>query len=130
METHTRDTLIAFFTAQPDVGLVYFFGSRARGDEGPLSDYDFALYLDEDDARKRSERHLRLIAEISRILQTDDVDVVLLNSVKQPELAYAIITEGELLYEQEPYRALVEPRILNEYFDFYALLKQHQLTSA
>ncbi|MEK7122749.1 MAG: nucleotidyltransferase domain-containing protein [Patescibacteria group bacterium] len=130
MDTQTHDKLKALFAAQPDVGLVYFFGSRARGEQGPMSDYDFALYLDEDDPRTRSERHCKLIAEISHILQTDNIDVVLLNTIQEPELAYAIITEGELLHEREPHRAIIEPRILNAYFDFYALLKAHQLTRA
>jgi len=46
-----------------------------------------------------------------------------------PEMKYAIITEGILLYEKEPYRVIVEPRILNEYFDFRIMLKRHGLTS-
>ena len=40
------------FKSIPEVKLAYFFGSRATGDDGPASDYDFAVYLDEHDAKK------------------------------------------------------------------------------
>ena len=31
----------------PEIKLAYFFGSKARGDGGQLSDYDFAFYVGE-----------------------------------------------------------------------------------
>lgn len=34
------------FKLSPQVKLVYFFGSKATGKSGPLSDYDFAIFLD------------------------------------------------------------------------------------
>lgn len=129
MNKEQREQLVALFQHYPKVALAYFFGSRARGDEGPTSDYDIALYIDENDSKKLAYLHMTIISEITRRLKTDDIDVVLLNTVKQPELAYAIITEGELFYEQEPFRALVEPRILNEYFDFRAFLERYELTN-
>lgn len=122
--------LIELFRKHPEVKLAYFFGSRARGEGGPTSDYDIAVYLDEGNKKRLSDIHRTLCAEIARCLGTDAADVVLLNTTNQPELAYAIITEGRLFYEQEPYRLIVEPRILNEYFDFYAILKQYELTHA
>lgn len=130
MDDTMKSCLQSLFSAHSEVKLAYFFGSRARGEAGPTSDYDIALYIDEDNPAELSRLHLAIIPEITHCLKTDTVDVVLLNTVKQPELAYAIITTGELLYEQEPFRALVEPKILNEYFDFYAILKAHQLTRA
>ncbi|MBI4272758.1 nucleotidyltransferase domain-containing protein [Candidatus Uhrbacteria bacterium] len=124
-----RNQLLSLFQRYPEVKLAYFFGSRVRGEEGPLSDYDIALYINESDSTKLNHLYVTIIPEITRCLNTDDVDVVLLNTVQQPELAYTIITTGELLYEQEPFRILIEPRILNTYFDFYTLLKQHHLTN-
>ncbi|MBI2633622.1 MAG: nucleotidyltransferase domain-containing protein [Parcubacteria group bacterium] len=44
----------AIFAEFPQIKLVYFFGSKARGNDGPLSDYDFALYLGEKDTKKYS----------------------------------------------------------------------------
>jgi len=63
-------------------------------------------------------------------LLTDKVDVVILNLTDSPELKYNIITQGRLIYEKEPYRIIVEPRILNDYFDFRSLLLRHHLTKA
>lgn len=112
----------------PEVGLLYLFGSQASGDTGPLSDYDFAVYLDEPDHAKLTNLRFELLHELSRILQSDDIDLVLLNRLDKPALGYNIITTGRLLFERESYRLKVEPQILNEYFDFQALLERHNLT--
>jgi len=45
-------------------------------------------------------------------------------------MKYSIIKSGSIIYEVEPYRMLIEPRILNEYFDFRFLLRKHGLTKA
>jgi predicted nucleotidyltransferase len=118
------------FKSHPEVKLVYYFGSTARGDEGPMSDYDFAVFLGERDTREVTRIRFQLMDELSRALRTDKVDVVMLDSVESPELKYNILQEGKLIFEREPYRILVEPRILNEYFDFYLILKRHGLTMA
>ncbi|MBI2459068.1 MAG: nucleotidyltransferase domain-containing protein [Parcubacteria group bacterium] len=122
--------LIPLFALYPSIKLVYFFGSRARGEEGPLSDYDFAVYTDGLSSKKISELKIELIGKISLILKTDDVDVVMLNITKNSELKYNIIQEGVLIFEREPYKIIVEPKILNEYFDFYYLIKKNNLTKA
>lgn len=123
-------TVIAIFEARPEVKLVYFFGSRAAGTEGPLSDYDFAVYADEKDPLKIFDLKLALMGELSNALKTDDIDVVMLNTAQKPELKFNIITEGKLIVEREPFRALVEPRIVNEHADFVYLLKKYNLTKA
>lgn len=116
------------FRAHPKIKLAYFFGSRARGKAGPLSDYDFAVYADEKNLKKLYKLKFSLMAEIGRLLKTDKIDVVILNIADSPELKFNIIKDGRLIYEQEPYRVLVEPKILNEYFDFYMMLKRYNLT--
>jgi|GEM_PF-3947605 len=52
MDKNTQQKLIRLFRKHNAVKLVYFFGSHARGDEGPLSDYDFSVYLDLFDQKK------------------------------------------------------------------------------
>lgn len=106
------------FKTYPEIKLVYFFGSRAKGLEGPMSDYDFAVYLDEKDKKKIFDIKFVLMDKISRLFKTDKVDVVVLNLTEAPELKYDIIKNGKLIYEKEPFRVIVEPRILSEYFDF------------
>ena len=120
--------LVDIFKLYPQVKLVYFFGSRARGKEGPLSDYDFAVYLDEKDAKKRFETKLNLMSKLSKNFGTDNVDVVVLNDTQSPELKYSVLKEGKLIYEEEPYKVIIEPRIFNEYFDFIYGLRKYGLT--
>lgn len=117
------------FREYPELKIVYLFGSRASGRTGPLSDYDFAFYIDKDRVRAYNTS-LDITAEISRILSTDRIDTVVLNHTDEPEIKYSIIRDGSIIYEVEPYRVLIEPGILNEYFDFRFLLRKHGLTKA
>ena len=130
MDNEAIQKLKMIFEKIFEVKLVYFFGSRARGDDGPLSDYDFAFYFDESDSVKLFDLKLKLMDEISRLLKTDKVDVVILNITENPELKYQIIKEGKLIYEQEPFKVVIEPKILNEYFDFRYFLLKYNLTKA
>lgn len=116
------------FQRYPEIKLVYFFGSKARGQDGPMSDYDFAFYLDAESKKRMMEIKMELIGQISRLLKTDKVDLVILNTAEKPELKYNIIKEGKIIFEQEPFRVIVEPKILNEYFDFKSLLLRYNLT--
>lgn len=120
--------LVNIFKLYPQVKLVYFFGSRARGASDSLSDYDFGVYLEEKDKKKRFDIRLRLMGRLSRKLRLDAVDVVILNDAQSPELKYNIIKEGKVIYEKEPYKVSLEPRILNEYFDFMYGLRKYNLT--
>lgn len=122
--------LKSIFQSYPEIKLAYFFGSKAMGGAGPLSDYDFAVYLDERNKKKLFEIKFALMDKISRFLKTDKIDIVVLNIAESPELKYQIIKEGELIFEREPFKVLVEPRILNEYFDFRSMLLRHNLTKA
>jgi len=128
--TKNQKLKIAKIAEKYQLKLVYLFGSRANGKIGPLSDYDFAVYLDEKDAKKRFDIRLKLIAEVSEIFKTDKVDICVLNDIEGPELKYNIIKEGIIIFEKEPFKILIEPKILNEYFDFHALLLRYNLTKS
>ena len=125
-----KEKIMPIFNGYPEIKLVYFFGSKARGDSGPLSDYDFAVYADERKAVKVFALKFSLQDKISRALGTDKVDVVMLDITQGPEIKFNIIRDGKLIYEKEPYKIIIEPKILNEYFDFRALLTRHGLTRA
>ena len=116
------------FKEEPLVKLAYLFGSQASGNTGPLSDYDFAVYADTKDNKESFYLKCRLSGRIGGILNTDKVDVVMLDHSDSPVLKYNAIAEGILLYEQEPYKVQVEPRILNEYFDYTEHMSRHHLT--
>jgi len=122
------DNLRKTFHLYREVKLVYLFGSRANGKSGPLSDYDFGIYLDEKDPRKRFDLRLKLISEVSKELKEDRIDICILNDIDGPELKYNIIKNGKLIFEEKPFKILVEPKILNEYFDFHLSLLKYNLT--
>ncbi len=130
MDEVVKEKLNKVFQIYPEIKLVYLFGSQANGEIGPLSDYDFAIYFDERDAKKMFDIKLELMNQLSRILGTDRVDIAILNLSEMPEFKFNVIKEGRLIYEEEPFRVIVEPKILNEYFDFKLLLGRHGLTKS
>jgi hypothetical protein len=56
------------------------------------------------------------------------VDVVVLDTSEKPDLKYNIIKDGQLIHEIEPFRVMLEPKILHEYFDFNMMLERNGLT--
>lgn len=122
--------LIPIFKKYPEVKLAYLFGSRANGKIGPLSDYDFAVYIDEKDSIKRFDIRLEIMGKLSSILKTDAIDLIVLNEIYSPELKFHVIRYGKVIYEVEPYKLFVEPQILNDFFDFKYSLIKYKLTKA
>ncbi len=118
------------FDNYQDLKLVYLFGSRATGKANEASDYDFAIFLDSRDAKKNYNIKFALMDELGRFYKTDKIDVIILDTLDKPELKYNIIQEGILILEKEPFKVIVEPRILNEYFDFHAMLVRNGLTKS
>lgn len=130
MKDEETKKLLSIFENYPEVKLVYLFGSMANGKIGPISDYDFAVYLDEKDFLKRFDIRLELAGKISSKLKTDAIDLVIINDIAGPELKFNIIKDGKLILEKEPFKVLVEPRIMTEYIDFHDSLLRHNLTKA
>jgi len=122
--------LNTIFKSYSEIKLVYFFGSRAVRKETTLSDYDFAVYLDVKENDRMFEIKFELFDKISRLLKTDKIDIVILNLTEEPEFKYLIIHEGKLIFRREPFKVIVEPLVLNEYFDFQKLLLRYNLTGA
>ena len=130
MDKEKLTDLISVFTNYAEIKLVYFFGSKAEEKDGVLSDFDFAFYIDEKDHKKLYELKLSLIDKLTFLLKTDKVDVAILNLTDSPEMKYNIIKNGNLIFEREPFKVLIEPKILNEYFDFHSMLLRNNLTKA
>ncbi len=122
------EKLQKLFARHQEVKLVYLFGSQAESKAGLLSDYDFAVYIDEKTSSSRkTDILLKLNGELLSVLKVNNVDVVLLNDNVGSLLKYNAMRYGKLIYEIEPYRLIVEPRIYNEYFDFQVFAKHHNL---
>ncbi len=130
LDEDQKTQIISLLKTFKAIKLGYFFGSRSQNNFGPTSDYDFAIYLDKCSEKEAFKIKARLMAQIGLILKTDQVDVVLLNHKIPDELAYNIIATGELIYVVEPYKLLVEPAILNRFFDYRLSLQKNKLTKA
>jgi len=88
------------------------------------------VYFDLPTQDERFELRLTLMAELSHALGRNDVEVAVLNDRARQAFKYHVIADGLLVYEVEPFRLIIERRILNEYFDFTLSLKRHGLMGA
>ncbi len=102
------------FKEDSNTVFVYLFGGLVRGERKPLSDVDLGIYV------KNIKRlnYLTLFSKISHILCTDEIDLVVLNSVP---ICFAgrILQKRKILIDKDPFlRHQYESRILRAFFDF------------
>jgi hypothetical protein len=104
------------------VEALYLFGSTASGRRTPLSDVDVAVLLPEHVPQEEYlEQRLGMIAELSELLGTDAVDLVILN-LAPPLLVHRVITRGKLVYARDDLRRTrFEARAIQEYLDLKPL---------
>jgi predicted nucleotidyltransferase len=108
----------------PEILLAYLFGSRVRGDAGPLSDFDFGVLFER--VPEREELRARLGSTLAAALDTDRIDVVSLNDAAV-ELAYGVISEGEVLYEHDvETRVEYEAGTMSRYYDCLPVLRSQR----
>ena len=102
---------------------LYLFGSTAAGTDTRLSDVDVAVLLPEELPKADYlEFRLELAAELSQLLRTDAVDLVILNEAP-PLLRHRAIIQGKLIYSGDDIaRVRFEVRTLQEYLDVKPLL--------
>ena len=116
-----------YLAGMPETAIAFIFGSYARGQARPDSDVDIAVLLaDHVGVDEYLRARLRLMDGISRLLERDDVDLVILNEAPLA-LAYRVLQDGEILFCRE--RALYvqyRVRTLNFYFDFAPFLERYE----
>lgn len=119
-----RSRLQKFINTIRDSGQIiafYLFGSYAAGRATPQSDIDLAILFDKSFERERYfPERLRLMGELSIVLETDRVELVVLNEAP-PALAYRVIKDGELLFARDERKGqLVDFKVktMDLYFDF------------
>ncbi len=101
MNVDQLNALVPILREDEGIVLAYLFGSYARGQAGPLSDVDLAILLSPSISHDHYlDYQLRYIAEASRLLGDDRVDVVILNTAP-PLLSHEVI-KGRILYERSP----------------------------
>jgi predicted nucleotidyltransferase len=108
------------------IAAAYQFGSTARSQEGPLSDLDIAILVDDEQAPSALTLlrvELLLSYELQKQLNVSEVDLVTLNRQKLP-FQYAVLRTGRLIYEADPkYRIRFVQRIVQAYLDFQPTLE-------
>jgi hypothetical protein len=89
-----------------------------------MSDYDLAVLVDH--SMDELEIQARMAHALRVVLETERVDVVLLNSAPI-ELAYAIIAEGELLHQRDvATRVEYEAQVMSRYGDYLPVLRRQR----
>ncbi len=100
----------------PKVIFAYLFGCLARRKPSPMSDIDIAIYLlrHTDVVQEKME----ILGRLIELLETDEIDLTILNSASLPLVA-RIIEKKVILVDKEPFlRHGYESLILMKYFDF------------
>lgn len=114
MDENQTKLVQAALSRYPEIGVAYLFGSRARGTEGPMSDYDFAVYAS--GVADSFSFSIRLGTELSEALGTDAVDVVMLETVSDPVLLREAVLLGQCVYLKDAsLKQRIEQDILREY---------------
>jgi len=110
--------LVKYFTTRQEIDFAYVFGSYALHKENQLSDVDIAVYLDDTIPEdKYFDIRLCLINDISSILRTNEVDLIILNQADLL-LKYQVVYSRVVLYERDKYKRIdFEVRVLDFYFD-------------
>ena len=110
--------LVEYFLSQEQVKLAYRFGSLVAGRAGPLSDIDLGVLLEDSlSKRERFKLHLKLLDELTAILRTDKIDLVIMNDAPLA-LTYEIIKANySLLVRDRSEKIAFEHGILSQYLD-------------
>jgi len=90
--------LIERIKKDTDIVALYAFGSLATGDLKPLSDLDFGILVSVKlDKQERFDKHLDLIGKFNEVLQTDEVDLIIMNDAPM-RFSHTIFKSGELIH--------------------------------
>ena len=114
-----------FFSKIEGVTLAYLFGSTVRGEANHLSDIDIAVLFDDTLLQKEAfDLHVEVISELTGLLKTNNVDLVVLND-SPLLLTYNVIREGIILKSDEPIRVKFETKIMSRYLDERYHIQRH-----
>jgi predicted nucleotidyltransferase len=90
---------VAYLRSSPDIIYAYLFGSFGRGEPLPLSDLDIAIFLKE--KADFQERRMEILGELINLLQTDEIDLVILN-IAPLTLRMKILENKKVVVDQMP----------------------------
>lgn len=114
-----KKTLSPVFERVGSLRFAYLFGSLAKGEATPLSDTDIAVYLSGVEPVAIFDIKLSLHGDISRALNKNEVDLVVLNTVANNMLIEDIIRHGIVIYDCDTdTREAYEVTALHQAIDF------------
>lgn len=95
-----------FESTYPNLKLLILFGSRARGEQDPTSDWDFAFLAEPVPVAERKPfwfSGFELLNTLSHLLQISEekIDIVDLDHCSDL-LAHVVARDGQLIYEKTP----------------------------
>jgi len=107
---------VDYLKSHRQILFAYLFGSLAHGKPQPLSDVDIAVYLKQ--GSNLAEMKLDILGNLMSILQTDEIDLVVLNTAELP-LVMNIIKSRKVVVDSVPFeRHIFESVTMRKYFDF------------
>jgi predicted nucleotidyltransferase len=107
---------VEYLESHPKVLFSYLFGSLAKGSPLPLSDVDIAVYLA--DTLYGANDKLDILGKLMGILQTDEIDLVVLNTAGLP-LVMNVLKRKKIIVDKDPFaRHIFESLSMRKYFDF------------
>ena len=111
----------------PLVLFAYLFGSRATNKAGNVSDWDIAVYIEENKLEANPVwQKIKIEDDISLVLNTDRVQAIILNNLEAPLLSFNIINEGVVLKDSyRELREIFEWQTLRRFHDWRYNLDRH-----
>ena len=105
-----------YLASHPKVLFAYLFGGLVKGGLQPLSDVDLAVYLA--DSHSFSEIKLDILGNLIDILQTDEIDLVVLNTAELP-LKMNVLKNKKVIVNKDPFaRHIFESLTMRKFYDF------------
>lgn len=109
--------------AHPMVIFSYLFGSLATQNVSPLSDVDIAVYLKP--GADIAECKLEILGGLMDVLHTDEIDLVILNSV-EPALLIRVLKNKRVIVDKDPFsRHIFESLAMRMSLDFSIFESAH-----
>ena len=117
--------------ARPEILEAYLFGSQAHGGGQPHSDVDVAVYVDPEHRGTSSFGYAaELTAELVGLLQSNEVDVVVLNRAP-PLLYHRVLRDGLRLFARDGRATTTrEGTALSRYCDYVPHLRKIEIAHA
>lgn len=117
-----RKKLEKFGSLHPEIDLIYLFGSHAKGSAIKDSDLDIAILFND----SRNNNQLNYINEISRLLQMDDIDLLILNEANCL-LSFQVLKHGRCIFSRtDKAKIEYETTTLRNYLDTAYLFSVHR----